>query len=114
MIQEFDITPLHSRVPLNKNTAYFSQRLNGKDMVLKIWQSGDKMQLFGSGKKKKVSDILKDEKVSALEKTSYPVLWVDGDIIWIPGAKRSDLYRVAPEDKKMIKITYVNMEPNNN
>jgi hypothetical protein len=60
-----------------------------------------------------VSDILKDEKVSALAKIDHPVMLKDNEIIWVPGVKRSNLYKVKPEDKKYIQITYINTENNN-
>jgi len=112
-IEENTITPLFSLTPLHKNMAYFSHDLYGKDLFLKTWEPGDSMRLFGSGQGKKVSDILKDEKVSALTKAHHPVLLTGGEIIWIPGVKRSNLYTVKPDDKKMIKITYTNMELDN-
>lgn len=100
-------------IPDNDNTAYFTQDVMNWECRLRSWQPGDSMMLFGNGQRKKVSDILKDEKVSALEKTDYPVLMTGGDIIWIPGVKRSNLYKVNPNDDQMIKITYSKMEKDN-
>ena len=82
-------------------------------MFLKSWQPGDIMRLFGSGKSKKISDILKDEKVSVVKKPHHPVLMTKNDIIWIPGVKRSNLFQVIPGDDKTIKITYTKMESDN-
>jgi tRNA(Ile)-lysidine synthase len=93
--------------------AYFSYAIKGAEMHLRKWAPGDNMTLFSSGKTKKVSDILKDEKVSALAKIDHPVMLKDNEIIWVPGVKRSNLYKVKPEDKKYIQITYINTENNN-
>ena len=100
-------------VPPNKNMAYFSVEILNWEMVLRTWLPGDSMKLFGSGQSKKVSDILKDEKLSALQKKDHSVIITGGEIIWIPGVKRSNLYTLGPDDKRIIKITYTNMELDN-
>ncbi len=86
--------------------AYFSIDLLGEELELRSWESGDSMSIFGAGNNKKVSDILKDEKVGALEKQSYPVLVNNNKIIWIPGVKRSNEFTVNDNDFEMLVITY--------
>ena len=66
------------------------------------------MEVFGKGKEKKISDILKDEKIDARVKQGYPVLLFENKIIWIPGVKRSNLFTVNNSKDKTIKITYKN------
>jgi tRNA(Ile)-lysidine synthase len=85
--------------------ALFSTEILDRELCLRPWESGDRMRLFGSGGHKKVSDILKDEKIPASLKRSYPVLLLDHDILWIPGVKRSALFRVEDRDEHMILIT---------
>ena len=64
------------------------------------------MNIFGGGQGKKVSDILKDEKINSYEKQNHPVMIIDGKIIWIPGVKRSNIFTVGKGDKEMVVITY--------
>ncbi|MDZ7796327.1 MAG: tRNA lysidine(34) synthetase TilS [Candidatus Marinimicrobia bacterium] len=80
--------------------AFFSPEIRSKTLILRSWEPGDRMTLFGSSATKKVSDILKDKKIRASEKDTYPVLLADNEIIWIPGVKRSNKF---PAEKK-IKI----------
>ena len=86
--------------------AYFSIDLLGKELEFRSWESGDQMSIFGAGMTKKVSDILKDEKVSTLEKQTYPVLIMGDKLIWIPGVKRSNDYILKNSDIEMLAITY--------
>lgn len=87
-------------------TAYFSIDLLGKSLEFRTWENGDQMTIFGLGQNKKVSDVLKDEKVSALEKQTYPVLISDKNILWIPGVKRSNEYVVDESSFEMLVFTY--------
>lgn len=90
--------------------AFFSPEIIGKKLVLRSWEPGDRMKLFGSSATKKVSDILKDKKVRASEKNTYPVLLADNEIIWIPGVKRSNKFPVEKKDKKIVHIFYKKLE----
>ncbi|MFA6618899.1 MAG: tRNA lysidine(34) synthetase TilS [Candidatus Neomarinimicrobiota bacterium] len=86
--------------------AYFSIDLLGESLKFRTWENGDQMTVFGAGKNKKVSNILKDEKVGALEKQTYPVLVKDQSILWIPGVKRSNRYLVDEDSFEMLVFTY--------
>ncbi|MEA2076533.1 MAG: tRNA lysidine(34) synthetase TilS [Candidatus Marinimicrobia bacterium] len=90
----------------DNNIAVFSTDLMKKELILRSWEKGDKMKVFGKGKEKKVSDILKDEKIDTLIKQRYPILLCENKIIWIPGVKRSNSYVVNYDKDKIIKITY--------
>ena len=90
----------------DKLTAVFSLDLLGKELYLRSWENGDKVRIFGTGGQKNVSDVLKDEKVQPSEKHDIPILECEGNIIWIPGVKRSSLFIVNKADKALIKITY--------
>lgn len=87
-------------------TSYFSIDLLGEELQFRTWENGDCMTVFGAGKNKKISDILKDEKVGTLEKQTYPVLVKDNTIIWIPGVKRSNEYLVDKNNFEMLVLTY--------
>lgn len=95
-----------SLVPDDAHTAYFSEEILNKAVIVRSWEPADRMTLFGKGGRKKVSDILKDEKVSAPDKKDFPVLETEGQIIWIPGVKRSGLFVVKKKDSRLVSINY--------
>lgn len=99
-------------LPAARHTAYreaaqacFSEVLAGKTLTLRKWRPGDRMTLFGTGGTKKISDILKDEKIPARKRSAYPVLLLGDEILWLPGIKRSKSYPLSGRDKEMILIT---------
>jgi tRNA(Ile)-lysidine synthase len=69
----------------NKNGFFDVEKLS-LPLTIRLWQVGDSIKPFGmKGKKKKVSDILIDAKVDALEKARVVVLHdATGEIIWLP------------------------------
>lgn len=78
----------------SKSSLFLPIELLDHKCILRAWQPGDTMTLFGKGQTKKVSDILKDEHLSVNLKTVYPVLVIDKKIVWIPGIKRSSCFPV--------------------
>ena len=105
VIKSPDFTPYS-----NPSIAYFSPDILGKTLIYRSWVQGDKMTLFGLGDTKKISDILKDEKLKPYDKKYYPVLMLDNEIIWIPGVKRSNVYRVENKHTDIVMITYKKTE----
>ncbi len=75
-------------------TSNYVTHLNSEDIKLPLYvrnyHPGDKMQVKNMQGHKKISDIFIDEKVDFLDRETYPVV-VDsaGEIIWLPGIKKS-------------------------
>ena len=103
---EIKIVNVPECLKTDNNTGLFSRDIMEKECRLRTWKAGDKMNIFGSGSSKKISDILKDEKVNIAEKKYQHVFLVDNDIVWVPGVKRSDQYVVNNNEDKIVKITY--------
>ncbi|MEA3391849.1 MAG: tRNA lysidine(34) synthetase TilS [Candidatus Marinimicrobia bacterium] len=90
----------------NNSVALFSIELLNRKLQLRTWKSGDTMSIYGSGYTKKLSDILKDEKVNIADKGQQLVLTFGEDVLWIPKVKRSDRYIVNINEDKLVMITY--------
>ena len=74
-------------------------------LTLRRWQEGDSFIPFGMIGRKKVSDFLKDRKLSVLEKQRQFVLLSGEDIVWVVGQRIDDRYRVTNRTEKILKIT---------
>lgn len=77
----------------NSNNTF---KFNSKDVKLPLYvrtkRSGDKISLKGTDGSKKISDIFIDGKVKPSDRNSWPlVVDTDGNIIWIPGLKKSKI-----------------------
>jgi tRNA(Ile)-lysidine synthase len=58
--------------------------------------------------KKKLSDFLKDEKVSPLDKSTQLLLCnANGDIVWVINQRIDERYKVENDTKIIYKIEYL-------
>ena len=55
--------------------------------------------------RKKLSDFLKDAKVSVAEKGRQFVLLSGDDIVWVVGRRIDDRYRLTRETENVLRIT---------
>jgi tRNA(Ile)-lysidine synthase len=69
-----------------------------------LWQEGDKIQPLGMKGKKKISDILIDQKIPLPRKKQALVLKSGGEIVWLIGHKFSDLFKVNNNTKKILRF----------
>ena len=103
---EIKIVDMPKSLISNNSVALFSTEILDRKLQLRTWKSGDTMRIYGSGYTKKLSDILKDEKVNIADKGQQLVLTLGEDILWIPKVKRSDRYIVNINEDKLVMITY--------
>lgn len=77
-------------------------------LTLRKWQTGDKMKPLGLKGSKKISDIFKEAKLNAIQKSEQWLL-VNGnnEVIWVLGLKFDDRYKVTAETKNILKAEYI-------
>jgi tRNA(Ile)-lysidine synthase len=76
------------------STSNFVTHLNSDSiklpLIVRNYHVGDKMTIKNMEGHKKISDIFTDEKIDISKRSSYPVvLDSTGEIIWLPGIKKS-------------------------
>lgn len=91
----------------NNQIAYISAEKLIFPLQLRLWKSGDVFKPFGMNGHKKLSDFLKDEKLSLLEKENTWVLTSNGKIIWVVGHRLDDNYKVENNTKNIFKIELI-------
>ena len=74
-------------------------------LTLRRWREGDWFIPFGMTGRKKLSDFLKDAKVSVAEKGRQFVLLSGVDIVWVVGRRIDDRYRLTRETENVLRIT---------
>lgn len=77
-----------------ENTTNFFTAFNKKDISFPLFirtkKQGDKIQVLNMDGAKKLKDIFIDEKIDIVRRKTYPVLTDNsGNILWIPGLKKS-------------------------
>ncbi|HET8861318.1 tRNA lysidine(34) synthetase TilS [Marivirga sp.] len=90
----------------NQNIAFFDFDCMQDSLEVDFWKEGDKIQPLGMKGKKKVSDVLIDQKVPLPQKSQVLVLKSEGEIAWVVGYKFSDLYKIKENTNKILRIQY--------
>ena len=96
------------------NTTNYSCALLKSELKLPLYvrnrQIGDKMDVLNLKGSKKINDIFIDSKVPMNERKNYPVLVdSDGNILWLPGLKKSK-YDKSKQGKYDIILRYYKEE----
>ncbi|WP_121665489.1 tRNA lysidine(34) synthetase TilS [Mesonia aquimarina] len=88
-----------------KQIAYLAAEKLKFPLKVRRWKTGDVFKPFGMKGKKKISDFLKDEKCSLVEKENTWVLCSAEDIIWVIGHRIHNDYKITPTTTQTLKIT---------
>ncbi|MBT3381114.1 MAG: tRNA lysidine(34) synthetase TilS [Lentisphaerae bacterium] len=75
---------------------WFSLRDFPAEVLVRPWQCGDRMVPFGRKSPKKLQDLFVDGHVPREERQACPILDVGGEVVWVPGLKRSAFGAVTP------------------
>jgi len=61
-----------------------------RSLVVRPWRAGDRMRVAAGRTARRVKRFLADAHVPARQRSGWPVVLADGEIVWIPGVRRSD------------------------
>ncbi|QQK07937.1 tRNA lysidine(34) synthetase TilS [Miniphocaeibacter halophilus] len=89
---------------LNKNIAYFNTDILKGDLIIRSREIGDTIKLEGFTKK--VKDIFIDKKINKYNRDLIPLIEFNNEILWIMGIRRSSLYKINKNMKKVVKISF--------
>lgn len=96
-----DIDQLHQP----KNIALLNADKVHFPLTVRRWQEGDSLIPLGMSGRKKVSDLLIDEKVSMPEKQRQFVVCSGSDILWVVGRRIDERYRIDSATEYVLRIT---------
>lgn len=94
----------------NQNVAFIDYESLKEPLLIDLWQDGDKIQPLGMSGKKKISDILIDQKVSLPDKKRVMILKSGGENVWLIGHKFSNSFKIKEDTIKILRIEYENSE----
>lgn len=74
-------------------------------LTLRAWKKGDWFIPLGMKGKKKISDLMIDQKIPVNFKKRQYLLCSDEQIAWVPGIRPDDRFKITPKTTKAIKCS---------
>jgi len=100
---------LPSSYPDGKFEAVFDWDISQFPLYVRNRRDGDCFQPFGMAGQKKIKDLLIDAKVPQSERDRLPLLVCEAQIMWVIGYRTSDLFRISKRTKRVLHVTYENL-----
>ncbi len=88
----------------DKILSHFGDIGREQSIVLRTVLKDDRMAVYPDGRGRKVSDILKDEKIDPERRNILPVVAVGSEVLVIPGIRASEACRIDEKTKNILFI----------
>jgi len=79
-------------------------KCEGKEFIMRTRMPGDRFSPLGMKGTKKVKDFFIDEKIPVSLRDRIPIILCNCKILWIAGYRQSELYRMTPDTKRVLKL----------
>jgi tRNA(Ile)-lysidine synthase len=93
-------------IPDEKWSALIDSSLVNLPLVMRTWKEGDSLIPFGMNGHKNVSDILNEMKLPSHKKERAPVIVSGNEIVWIPGYRIADKFRITKKTASVIRLKF--------
>ncbi|MCI8410278.1 MAG: tRNA lysidine(34) synthetase TilS [Lachnospiraceae bacterium] len=95
---------LSKKIPKNNCTKWFDYDKIKGTVLFRRMEQDDFLQIDNVGHHKKIKKLFKDEKVDAKEREKIWLLAEGNHVIWIPGIRTSEAYKVDENTKVILKV----------
>lgn len=92
-------------VPKSTYTKWFNYDKIREIVALRTLQEEDQMVLYTDGRGKRAAEVLKDAKIPKEEREKLWLLATGNQVLWIPGIRGSEAYRVTEETERILVAT---------
>ena len=93
---------IEENIPKSTYTKWFDYDKIEKVISVRTAAAEDEMVVFTDGRKKKAADVFAEAKIPKELRKQYPVLAEGNRLLWIPGIRGSEGYRVTKETKQVL------------
>lgn len=94
-----------SEIPVNQCTKWFDYAKMKIGLVVRHKLPGDYLIIDGDGHKKTLKKWMKDEKIPADRRETMWVIACGSHIVWIPGYRISDYFKIGDSTEKIVAMT---------
>lgn len=91
-----------------KYEALININANSGELVVRVWEIGDKFIPLGFSGTKKVSDVLNEIGVPSHLRKNHPVVVFNNEIVWVPGYRIAEKFKVTEENSSALHIKWKN------
>ena len=94
------------KIPKNRYTKWLNYDIIDSTLRFRTRRTGDWIQVFADGGRKKLKDYLMNEKVSRSERDKLVLLAEGDEILWVMGYRLSEKVKIKEDTKRILKLTY--------
>jgi tRNA(Ile)-lysidine synthase len=87
-------------------TAFFDADRINYPLVIRNFREGDRFIPFGMSGHRKLKDFFMDLKIPSEARARVPIMTYQNNIIWVCGLRIDDRYKVTPDTRKVLKVTF--------
>ncbi|MCU7496024.1 MAG: tRNA lysidine(34) synthetase TilS [Ignavibacteria bacterium] len=98
------VSPYVQEVKSSAFHEFISGELLDEEFTLRRWKPGDRFVPLGMKGFKKLSDFLSEQKIAVEEKKKQLVLLNRNNIIWVPGYRIDDRYKLTKNIKRICEL----------
>ena len=92
------------QLPQTPYTKWFDYDIMNCNLEIRFREPGDYLVVDDSGRRQKLKSFFINEKIPAEQRSGILLVAAGKEILWIPGYRRGDSYRVKEETKKILQI----------
>ena len=96
---------LPENIPKSTYTKWFDYDKISKVVSVRSPEAGDEIMVYTDGRKKQLADVFAEAKIPKEQRQRRCVLATDHQVLWIPGIRGSEGYRVSKETKQVLVAT---------
>ena len=93
------------KIPKKNCTKWFDYDKIPSMVIFRKVQKDDYIQIDTQGHHKSIKKLLKDEKISARQREEIWVVAEGNHVLWVPGIRISEFYKVNKDTKNIMEIT---------
>ena len=96
---------LSEKIPKSTYTKWFDYDKISKVVSVKSPEAGDELIVYTDGRKKQLADVFAEAKIPREQRQRLAVLAAGNQVLWVPGIRGSEGYRVTKETKQVLIAT---------